>query len=242
MLFPYFFKEEGRIRDIAHKGLFITFEGGEGAGKSTQMRLLVKWLKTKRIPVLLTLEPGGTQIGKRIRELLLNPKTKNLSKRAELLLYVADRAQHVEEVVLPALKAGKVVVSDRYADSSTVYQGICRELGVEWTETLNAFATGKLMPDTAIVLDIPETLGLARVRNRVKTDLKLKGKRRLVKMDRLEREKASFHKRVRHGFLYLSRKYPKRVRVFDALQTPESLSEEICSFIEKRLNAKGIRR
>lgn len=226
----------------SHKGLFITFEGGEGAGKSTQIRLLVKSLKAKRIPVLLTLEPGGTKIGKRIRELLLNPKTKNLSQRAELLLYVADRAQHVDEVILPALKAGKVVVSDRYADSSTVYQGICRNLGIEWTEKLNAFATTGLMPDTAIVLDIPETVGMLRVRNRVNTDIKLKGKRRIVKMDRLEREKMSFHKRVRHGFLTLSKKHPNRVRVFDAQKTPEALSSEIQTFIDRRLKAKGLRR
>lgn len=226
----------------SYKGLFITFEGGEGAGKSTQIRLLVKWLRKHRVPVLLTLEPGGTKIGKRIRELLLNPKTKNLSQRAELLLYVADRAQHVDEVVLPALRSGKVVVSDRYADSSTVYQGICRNLGVKWTETLNDFATNQLMPDTAIVLDIPETLGLMRVRNRVKTDVKLKGKRRIVKMDRLEREKASFHKRVRQGFLYLSKKHPKRIQVFDARQSQEALSEQICSYVGKRVMKKRLSR
>ncbi len=223
-------------------GLFITFEGGEGAGKSTQIRLLVARLKAQGFPVVLTLEPGGTPIGKRIRELLLSPKIKNLSKRTELYLYEADRAQHVEEIVLPALKAGKVVVSDRFSDSSTVYQGICRELGIEWTEKLNAFATQNLMPDLAIVLDIPEKEGLLRVKKRVETDEKLKGKRRAVKMDRLEREKISFHKKVREGFLLLSKKYPKRICVLDARQTPEKISQEINRIVERKIKAKKVKR
>lgn len=217
------------------RGLFITFEGGEGAGKSTQIRLLVKWLKNQKVPVLLTLEPGGTLIGRRIRDLVLNPIYKNLSKRSELFLYEADRAQHVEEVLEPALKAGRVVVSDRYADSATVYQGMCRGLGVEWTEKLNHFATGGLMPDLAFVLDIPEKEGLARVRNRVKSDPHLKGKRRVVKMDRLEREKMAFHSKVRRGFLKLAKKYPRRIQVLDARQSPEAVQLEIRKKILKRL-------
>ena len=158
-----------------YKGFFITFEGGEGAGKSTQIRHLVAWLKQQRLPHLLTLEPGGTEIGKGIRTVLLNPANKHLSQRAELLLYEADRAQHVDEVVWPAFKAGKVVVSDRYDGSSTVYQGICRNLGLEWTLKLNAFATQHLKPDLVIILDIPERIGLARVRNRLRVDPRLKG-------------------------------------------------------------------
>lgn len=219
---------------MSKRGFFISFEGGEGGGKSTQIRRLKSILKRNKIPVLITLEPGGTKIGRKIRELLLNPKNKNLSKRAELYLYEADRAQHVEEVVLPALKAGKVVITDRYADSSTVYQGICRGLGVNWTESLNDFATGGLYPDLVIVLDVPETIGLARVRSRLRSDPKLLGKRRVVKMDRLEREKASFHKKVREGFIALSKKHPKRIVLVDATQTPEEISQEILRHIEKR--------
>lgn len=217
------------------RGLFITFEGGEGAGKSTQIRLFVSWLKKKRIPVVLTLEPGGTFIGRRIRDLLLNPSYKGLNPRSELLLYEADRAQHVDEVVLPALHAGKIVVSDRYADSSTVYQGMCRRLGVDWTEKLNAFATTGLMPDLAFVLDIPEKEGLGRVRNRVKSDPRLKGKRKVVKMDRLEREKMSFHRQVRQGFLKLAKKYPRRIQVLDARQTPDVIQSDIQKRVLKRL-------
>jgi dTMP kinase len=223
---------------MAKRGFFISFEGGEGGGKSTQIRRLKAALRKNRIPFLVTLEPGGSQIGRKIRELLLNPKNKHLSKRAELFLYEADRAQHVEEIVAPALKAGKVVITDRYADSSTVYQGICRELGVAWTEKLNDFATGGLYPDLVIVLDVPETVGLARVRNRFKSDPGLLGKRRVIKMDRLEREKASFHRKVRNGFIALSKKHPRRIALIDATQSPETVSHQITELIEKRWGKK----
>ncbi|NBX83284.1 dTMP kinase [bacterium] len=136
---------------MSKRGFFISFEGGEGGGKSTQIKRLKAVFKRNRIPFLVTLEPGGTPIGRKIRELLLNPKNKRLSIRAELYLYEADRAQHVDEVIEPALNAGKVVITDRYADSSSVYQGVCRGLGVPWTETLNDFATQGLYPDLVIV-------------------------------------------------------------------------------------------
>jgi len=223
---------------MSKRGFFISFEGGEGGGKSTQIRRLKATLRKNKTPFLVTLEPGGTQIGRKIRELLLNPKNKNLSKRAELFLYEADRAQHVEEVILPALKAGKVVITDRYADSSTVYQGVCRGLGVPWTESLNNFATSGLYPDLVIVLDVPETVGLSRVRNRFKSDPKLLGKRRVIKMDRLEREKISFHRKVRKGFVSLAKKHPQRIALIDATQTPESVSREIHILIEKRWRRK----
>lgn len=223
---------------MSKRGFFISFEGGEGGGKSTQIRRLKARLRKKRIPFMVTLEPGGTQIGRKIRELLLNPKNKHLSKRAELYLYEADRAQHVDEVIKPALKAGKVVITDRYADSSTVYQGVCRELGTEWTEKLNDFATEGLYPDLVIVLDVPETVGLARVRNRLKSDPELLGKRRVIKMDRLEREKASFHRKVRQGFIALSKKHPKRIARVDATQSPDLVSENIIELIEKRWGRK----
>ncbi len=223
---------------MAQRGFFISFEGGEGGGKSTQIRRLKSVLRKNKIPFLVTLEPGGTPIGKKIRELLLNPKNKNLSERAELYLYEADRAQHVEEVVKPALKAGKVVITDRYADSSTVYQGVCRGLGVPWTEKLNDFATEGIYPDLVIVLDVPETVGLARVRARLSFDPKLHGKRRVVKMDRLEREKQSFHRKVRKGFISLSKKHPKRIALVDATQTPDEVSAQILGEIEKRWRRK----
>jgi dTMP kinase len=221
-----------------HRGLFITFEGGEGGGKSTQIRELVKWLKTRRRGVLLTLEPGGSEIGKKIRQVLLDPKIRHLDTRAELLLYEADRAQHVSEIVFPALRAGYIVISDRYADSSTVYQGMCRKLGVRWTERLNHFATQGLMPDLAIVLDVSEKIGLARVQKRIREDVKLKGVRRAVKLDRLEREKQDFHRRVRRGFLALARRHPNRVKVIDASRTPDEVTESVRKLVERKLKSR----
>lgn len=219
---------------MAKRGFFISFEGGEGGGKSTQIKRLKTVLRRNRVPFLVTLEPGGTRIGRKIRELLLNPKNKNLSNRAELYLYEADRAQHVEEVIRPALEAGKVVITDRYADSSSVYQGICRGLGVGWTEKLNDFATQYLYPDLVIVLDVPESVGLSRVRNRLQIDPKLRGKRRVVKLDRLERERSSFHRKVRKGFIALSKKHSERIKLIDATQSPDNVSQQILALIQKR--------
>ena len=200
-------------KKVTYPGFFISFEGGEGAGKSTQIRHLVKLFESYKIPVVLTLEPGGTKIGLKIRELLLDPKNNELHPRAELLLYLADRAQHVEECLLPALKAGKVVITDRYADSSNVYQGICRKLGLSSTIALNDYSTQGLYPDLALVLDLPVKMGFARMRQRV--------------LDRMEREKSSFHAQVRRGFLQLSQKYPKRIQVVNAAKTEDEVRQAI---------------
>ncbi len=212
---------KSKRKKISYPGFFISFEGGEGAGKSTQIRHLVKYFTHHKIPVVLTLEPGGTAIGSKIRELLLDPKHTELKPRAELLLYLADRAQHVEEFILPALKAGKVVITDRYADSSNVYQGICRGLGLEWAMALNDYATQGLYPDLAIVLDLPVKLGFSRMKQRV--------------LDRMEREKHSFHNKVRRGFLHLSQKYPKRIQVVNAAQTEDEVRAEIQKWVIDRI-------
>ncbi|NBX67344.1 MAG: dTMP kinase [Proteobacteria bacterium] len=213
-------------KKLAYPGFFISFEGGEGAGKSTQIRHLTKYFHDHKIPVVLTLEPGGTEIGSKIRELLLDPRNTSLSSRAELLLYLADRAQHVTDCILPALKAGKVVITDRYADSSNVYQGICRGLGLKETMALNDYATYGLYPDLAIVLDLPVKLGFARMKQRV--------------LDRMELEKSSFHNKVRRGFLQLSRKYPKRIQVINAAQTEDQVRVEIQDLVRNRIRkSKG---
>lgn len=217
---------KSKIKKPSYPGFFISFEGGEGAGKSTQIRHLMTYFKDHKIPVVLTLEPGGTPIGSKIRDLLLDPKHTALHARAELLLYLADRAQHVEECILPALKAGKVVITDRYADSSNVYQGICRGLGLEQTLNLNDYATQGLYPDLAIVLDLPVKLGFARMKQRV--------------LDRMEREKSSFHNKVRSGFLHLSRKYPTRITVVNAARSEEEVKAEILNLILSRIKkSKG---
>jgi dTMP kinase len=220
------------------RGVFITFEGGEGAGKSTQIRHLVGWLKQQRIPHILTLEPGGSRIGRDIRNILLNPRNKMLTPKAEALLYQADRAQHVAEVILPALQAGKVVVSDRFSDSSAVYQGICRNLGLSVTEELSKYAANGLRPDRVILLDIPEKIGLNRVRKRFVLDPKLVGKRRVVKLDRLEREKQTFHKKVRNGFLLLAKKHRSRFKVVDATREEEDIRLEIIKDVARIIKRK----
>lgn len=211
---------------ITYPGFFISFEGGEGAGKSTQIRHLTAYFKAHKIPVLLTLEPGGTPIGSKIRKILLDPKNSAMKSRAELLLYLADRAQHVEECILPALKAGKVVITDRYADSSNVYQGICRDLGLEQTMVLNDYATHGLYPDLAIVLDLPVKTGFSRMKQRV--------------LDRMEREKTDFHNRVRKGFLHLSQTFPSRIQVINAAQSEEEVKMEIRALVRNRIQkSKG---
>lgn len=216
-------------------GLFITFEGGEGAGKSTQIRRLADNLKKSGFRVLVTLEPGGTQTGEKIREVLLNPKNRALTPRAELLMYQADRAQHADEIVRPHLEKGFIVLCDRHGDSSTVYQGYCRGLGVKWVETLNSFATDKLVPDITFLLDIPENIGRDRIRKRIRDDVYLKGTRRAVKLDRLEREKRDFHRKVRKGFLSLAKKNAKRFRVVDATQSEEAIAAELITLLGKKL-------
>lgn len=221
-------------------GLLITFEGGEGAGKSTQIRALEGFLKSHGFEVVVTLEPGGSTIGKGIRGLLLNPDTKNLSNRAELLLYEADRAQHMEEVVFPALEKGMIVLSDRGQDSSTVYQGFCRGFGKVLVKKMNQFATNHRLPDMTFVFDIDERLGRARVRERLLRDAKLHGIRRRVKLDRLEREKLEFHKKVRKGFLQLAREEKKRFRVLDASKDEKTIQKSVNAFVIELLVRKKL--
>ncbi len=216
---------------MKRQGFFISFEGGEGAGKSTQLRLLTDWLRKNAQAPIRTLEPGGTPIGEKIRDLLLDPANGKLSPRAELLLYEADRAQHVQEIILPKLKEGAILVCDRYGDSSMVYQGICRKLGEARVADLNHFATQGIKTDLTIVLDLPEKEGLKRIRRRLEEDGELHGIRRRVKLDRLEREKADFHHRVRLGFLKLARREPKRIRILDASQSVELVFEQVRALV-----------
>jgi len=202
------------------KGVFITFEGGEAVGKSTQIRLLERWLKSHKIAFITTREPGGSQLGKKLRALLLSSKTKSLSPRAEVLLYMADRAQHVEEKLLKALAARKVVISDRFADSSLVYQGIARNLGEKNIDFLNQFATQKLTPHVTFLLDLPLKVANQRLRQR-------SGKK-----DRIESEKQAFHAKVRNGFLKLARKN-RRFVVLKAEQSAEKIQAQIQTHLKR---------
>lgn len=217
------------------KGYFIAFEGGEGSGKSTQARLLAQWLRKRGIKTILTLNPGGTEIGEKIRAILLDRKNSSLSEKAELLLYEADRAQHVEEVVLPALKRGEVVISDRFCDSSTVYQGLCRGIGIKKTEKLNIFATSSVLPNLVIILDLNEDLGRTRIKERINNDFLLSTTGRRIKLDRLESESGAFHRKVRKGFLRLAKQNPKKYKVFDGSLPPDLLAEKIRNVVIKKL-------
>jgi dTMP kinase len=181
-------------------GFFIVFEGGEGAGKSTQVRLLTEWLRNRGLTVVVTREPGATAVGSQVRALLLDPDNR-VSTRAEALLYAADRADHVERVIRPALERGDVVISDRYIDSSLAYQGAGRDLALEDLARISRWATDGLVPDLTVLLDVPPSTGLRRVGDHP---------------DRIEAEPEAFHERVRSGFRELADRHPRRYLVVDA--------------------------
>ncbi len=202
------------------RGFFITFEGGEGSGKSTQLARLLTALRADGWDALETQDPGGTPAGREIRRVLLDPAQSGLAPLAELLLYEASRAQLVAEVIRPALAAGRVVLCDRFTDSTVAYQGHGRGLDLALIERLNGLAAGGLVPDCTFLLDVDPAVGLDRVRLRTAAD-------------RLEGEALAFHQRVRQGFLALARREPERVVVLDAAAP----AEEIARRIRRRVSA-----
>lgn len=204
--------------------LFITFEGGEGSGKSTQAKVLYRRLCQLAIPALLTYEPGVTSLGKKIARLLKWAQGVNISPEAELLLFNASRAQLVMEIVRPALESGKVVICDRYAGSTTAYQGYGRGLSLPVVTTVNELGTLGLMPDLTILLDVPVREGLAR-----KSD---------KKQDRFQGEIRIFHQRVRDGYLKLAAAEPERWLVIDATRSKEEVAGIIWSRVSKLLHRK----
>ena len=201
-------------------GLFVAFEGGEGAGKSTQVRLLAKSLTGEGHEVVTTVEPGDTLVGKRLREILLGHDTGSLDPRTEALLYAADRAEHVASVVRPAIDRGAICLSDRYIDSSIAYQGAGRTLDPADIERVSQWATEDLWPDLTVVLDIDPAIGLTRFS---------------TPADRLEAEPLAFHRRVREHFLALSRRDPDRYLVIDATAPVDDVSMSIRAAVESRL-------
>lgn len=216
-----------RVKKDLKKGLFITFEGGEGSGKTTQIRLLAAWLKKKDIPFLLTREPGGTPLADRIRSLLLDAKTKNLSPALELFLYAVARRDHVSEVILPALEDGKVVICDRFSDATLAYQGWGRGLPVKTIQKINHSATGGLKPNVTFLFDLPVQVGLGRAATRVR-----KLKKGTPLEDRFERESLNFHERIRRGYLTLARKGKRRFRIIDAQRSPSEIFKQLCREME----------
>jgi dTMP kinase len=204
--------------------MFITFEGVEGSSKTTQATLLSKWLKEKNIKHVLTKEPGTPMVEscKKIRELLLNPLS-NISNRTEFFLYLADRAEHVEKCIKPALDRNEWVISDRYFDSTRVYQGIGRALGMDTISPMISYATHDIMPDITFIMDVPVEIGLSRAK---KSNKEFEGG------DRLERESVEFHNSLREGFLRVSNTH-KRYIVLDARKPIDVLHEEVKVILSK---------
>lgn len=204
-----------------HRGKFITLEGIEGCGKTTQLKMLEEFLKSKGLDVLATREPGGTKIGNKIREIILSVESAEMNDRAEVLLCLASRAQHLAEVVAPALEEGKVVISDRYVDSTIAYQGFGRGLSLEKLLDMNRWTTQDLNPHLTIVLNLPLEEGLKRAR--------AKG------VDRFEGEGLDFHKRVQEGFLKLAELFDDRCLVVDATGSEEEVHRRVVKAIEEAL-------
>ncbi|MFQ5880927.1 MAG: dTMP kinase [Candidatus Methylomirabilales bacterium] len=208
------------------RGLFITFEGVEGSGKSTQLRRLSAALREAGQQVMETREPGGTSLGEAIRSILLTARNGEMTPEAELLLYLASRAQHSRECISPALGQGVIVLCDRFADATVAYQGYGRGLDLTLIAAMNRMAAGGLTPDLTILLDLDPREGLSRVRERGQVPLLEPS------LDRLEAEALEFHDRVRQGYLHLARQEPHRVQVIDAMRPEKAVAKEIRERVE----------
>ncbi|MBO5610059.1 MAG: dTMP kinase [Eubacterium sp.] len=202
------------------RGIFITMEGPDGSGKSTQIALLKEYLEKEGYDVIITREPGGTKISENIREVILNPDYKEMSSVTEMMLYASARAQLIAEVIGPAIDSGKAVISDRFVDSSLVYQGMARGLGVEKVLEINKVAIGDYMPDVTFMLDLPAETGIAR-----KKDQK--------ELDRMEQESLDFHRSVAEGYRQMAARFPERIKTIDATLP----IEEICGIIKVRVKS-----
>lgn len=210
-------------------GNFITFEGIEGCGKTTQIRLLEEFLKLKGYHVLLTREPGGTRIGDQIRKILLSAENRGMFPVAELFLYAAARNQHVEEVILPALKEGRVILCDRFADATVAYQGAARKIENSFLEQVHKIATGGLKPNLTLILDCPADVGLKRA--------KIRNEKNEVAgvEDRFEQERIEFHEQVRQGYLDIAKKEPSRVKIINAMEPVQIVHRQIVQEIMRVL-------
>lgn len=203
-------------------GFFISFEGIDGSGKTTQSKLLAERLIRDGCAIRSTREPGGTGIGDRVRDILLDPANRAMTPEAELLLYNAARAQHMSEVILPFLASGGTVITDRFIDSTIAYQGFARGLRLSHIAILDLIATGERRPDLTLLLDLSEEEGLRRNRD-------------ARKADRFDTEEVIFHRKVREGFLLLARSEPERFAVIDAAGSPDAVHEHVYQTVKRRL-------
>lgn len=208
-------------------GLFITMEGTDGSGKTTQITMLKDYLTSKGFNVICTREPGGTPISEKIREIIIDKNNTEMSYMTEALLYAAARAQHVEETILPALKEGDIVISDRFLDSSVVYQGFARVLGEKTVKNINKYAVGDLEPDVTFFLKLKPEDGLQR-------------KAKQAELDRLEAEKFKFHQRVYDGYVRLAKNNKNRIKVIDALKSIDEIHTEITESVDELLKKYGL--
>jgi dTMP kinase len=208
--------------------LFITFEGVEGSGKTTQIQRLKKYLGRKGIPCKVTREPGGCLISEKIRKILLNPDHQEMVPTSELLLYEAARAQHIKEAIKPFLKKGEVVLCDRFSDATLAYQGYGRRMNLKWIESLNHISSQGIRPDVTFLLDCPSQVGLKRAMRRNRT-------LRQEREERFEKEKIQFHRRVRKGYLAIAKKEPYRVKVIDTREGQDKVFEEIRKIVDDLL-------
>ncbi len=212
--------------------MFISFEGIEGSGKTTQVKHAVKFLQDKGHDCVITREPGGTRIGEKIRAILLDPLSKDMYPLTELLLYTADRAQHIKEYILPLLSDGKMVLCDRFYDATMVYQGFARGLNIGLIEKMHKLLFENLKPDITLLLDLPPEIGLARAWKQIETGT------RTGEETRFEEETISFHKKVRSGYLELSRLEPERFRIIDASKDEHGVREEIIKILDTEINRR----
>ncbi|WP_410512939.1 dTMP kinase [Paenibacillus sp. BR2-3] len=209
---------------MAREGLFITLEGGEGSGKTTVMGRLAAYLQNRSMPYLITREPGGIEIAEKIRSIILDPAHTAMDARTEALLYAASRSQHLAERVEPALKEGLTVLCDRFVDSSLVYQGCARGLGIEEVWSINRFAIGNRMPDLTFYLDIEPEIGLSRI-----------AANREREVNRLDLESVAFHRKVREGYQLVAEAYPERIVVINANRPLHLVELDITRTLEERI-------
>ncbi len=207
------------------KGKFITVEGTDGSGKSTQIELMMRYLEEKGADIVFTREPGGTEISEKIRKIILDINNKKMTGTTEALLYAAARSQHVEEKIIPALEDGKIVICDRFVDSSIAYQGAARNLGIDSIMQMNSFALHGIMPDMTLFFDLAPEKGILRKKNE-------------RALDRLEAEKLDFHKRVYEGYKMMCESYPDRIVAINADRRVEDVYEDVKRAIDGLLKGK----
>ena len=210
--------------------MFITLEGIEGSGKTSQIKSIAAYLVASGYQCVVTREPGATAIGKKIRSILLDPASERMDSTTELLLYMADRVQHVREIIIPALSDGKLVLCDRFYDATVVYQGVARGLGVDTVYSLHKLLLDGIQPDITFLLDLPPEEGLARAWRQIEDGL------RTGNESRFERETLRFHEKVRAGYLKLAKREPDRFRIIDAMKDPESVRIDIVKILSALLD------